>query len=147
MRRRRNGGGKGGKKKKSRDQLCVNMELKRETLRPRLYAKKESGKCLLCYSFFWHSCPTFPFFFFVLDGRSVLPTFQSLVHRPFIPPCQKNIRICPFELFRSLRFEEREKRKMPHTHTSTWVCPFWTGPKKAFSLGATTCAARVEESE
>ena len=94
--------------------------------------QKRIGKVFVVLFFFLAQLPHFSFLFFVLDGRSVLPTFQSLVHRPLIPPCQKNIRICPFESFRSLRFEERETRKMPHTLTG--VCPFWSWPKKAFPL-------------
>ncbi len=139
VRRRRKGGEKGGreggKKKKSRDQLCVNMELKRETFRPRLYdrnmqnAKKNRESVCCVILFLGTAAPLFLSFFVVLDGRSVLPTFQSLVHRPFIPPCQKNIRICPFELFRGLR--SKKTQNATHTQAHEFAL-FGRGPKKRF---------------
>ncbi len=124
-----------GKKKKSRDQLCVNMELKRETFRPRPYYlnmqyAKNIGKVfvVLFFFFFGTAAPLFLSFFCVLDGRSVLPTFQSLVHRLFYSPLPKeyshlSVRI----VLQPTLWREEKTQNATHTHMSL---PFLDGAQK-----------------
>ncbi len=92
--------------------------------------QKRIGKVFVVLFFFLAQLPHFSFLFLLfLMAALSCPLFRASSIVRSTPPCQKNIRICPFELFRGLR--SKKTQNATHTQAHEFAL-FGRGPKKRF---------------